>query len=56
MCYEFGLWSRKLRSDEQARKRTQKSEQVSKQPTPARQPVAAEAKEAKVQKRDTVPA
>ena len=54
MCYEFSLWSRKLRSDEQARK-PQQSEQVSKQPTPAPQP-APVAQETGVQKRETVPA
>ena len=55
MCYEFSLWSRKPRSDEQARKQEQKPEQVSKQPTPAPQ-AAPVAQETKVQKRETIPA
>ena len=55
MCYEFSLWSRKLRSEDQARKETLKPEQVTKQPAPApqAQPVAPEAK---VEQRDTIPA
>jgi len=59
MCYEFSLWSRKLRKDEQARKLPQESEQVmgqvTKQPTPAPQP-APVAQQTKVQKRETIPA
>jgi hypothetical protein len=55
MCYEFSLWSRKLRSDEQASKQPQKPEQASKQPPPAPQP-APVAQETKVQKRETIPA
>ena len=55
MCYEFSIWSRKLRSDEQARKQAQKTEQVVKQPTPAPQ-AAPVAQETKVQKRETIPA
>ena len=55
MCYEFSIWSRKLRSDEQASKQAQKTEQVVKQPTPAPQP-APVAQETKVQKRETIPA
>jgi hypothetical protein len=59
MCYEFSLWSRKLRSEHQTRQQAQKpeqaTEQATKQPAPAPQvqPVAAEAK---VQKRETIPA
>jgi hypothetical protein len=55
MCYEFSLWSRKLRKDEQARKQPQESEQVTKRPTPAPQP-APVAQQTKVQKRETIPA
>ena len=55
MCYEFSLWSRKPRSEDEARKQVQKPEQASKQPAPApqAQPAAAEAK---VPKRETIPA
>jgi len=55
MCYEFNLWSRKLRSEDQARKQAQKPEPAARQPAPApqAQPLAAEAK---VEKREEVPA
>ena len=55
MCYEFSLWSRKLRAKDEAPKEVQKTEPVTKQPAPAPQvqPVAAETK---VQKRETIPA
>jgi len=55
MCYEFSLWSRKLRSEEQVGKQQpQKSEPVAKQPAPA--PQAPVTVETKVQKRETIPA
>jgi hypothetical protein len=51
MCYEFSLWSRKQRAQDQVRKEAPKPEQVTKESKPQPQPVAE-----KRQEREKIPA